>query len=85
MKVELLNSQLVFDFNDDTNDDNVMVFPCLILLASPIKCNVRTILRSLTQDGPRQPRVLYPRHQPTLSSFTFFVYKCKMFSHRCAI
>ncbi len=49
MKVELLNSQFVFDLNDHTNYDNVMVFPCLILLAILIKCNVGIILRSSTQ------------------------------------
>ncbi len=43
MKVELHNSQIIFDFSDDIDDDDVTVLPYLVVLANPINCNVVAI------------------------------------------
>jgi hypothetical protein len=44
--------QIVFDLNDDINNDNVMLLPYLIVHTSPINCNVIPILILLIQKGP---------------------------------
>ncbi len=51
VKVELHDSQIVFDFSDDRDDDDVMVLPYLVVLANPKNCNVVSIWTTLIQKG----------------------------------
>jgi hypothetical protein len=44
--------QIVFDLNDDINNDNVMLLPYLIIQTSPINYNVIPISIFLIQKGP---------------------------------
>jgi hypothetical protein len=69
VKVKPLESQIVFDLNDDTTDDNVMVLPYPTIISISVKHNGVTTLRPLVLDEPHEAHLSFSMCHPTLSNF----------------
>lgn len=68
VKFEPLDFQVVFDLNDDTNDDNVMVLPYPTFFSRSVKHNGGTTSGPLVLEGPHQAHLSFSMCHPTLSN-----------------
>jgi hypothetical protein len=69
VKVEPLDSQIVFNLSDDTDDDNVMVLPYPTILSIFVKHNGATTLGPLVAEGTHHAHLSFSMCHPTLSNF----------------